>query len=1066
MGEPIVRPSNEGVYRADRFLLQDLPILKFLPDEMRSLVMDSFVSMTFPFGATILREGTETDALYVVAAGRARVLKTADRGEEISLQSLGPGDTFGEISFRGEARTAVTVRASSDTEVLRLDKSVFQALMKHQPRVREYIELQAKYRYFHGFFREYTAFAELPTEALESLLAAVEPIIVPEDTAVVRQGTPPDRMFIVEEGRLRVQTEREGRLRNVAYLRKGDYFGEAALFSGAPQTASVRSVTECKLLALSRASFDELVRAHPQFRDQLFSRLSQLDYRRSARIPLDFVNELLPADVFVHEKVAAGHVDVDNTDTYAAVTGPLSQSGDQPTPPRASASALDLGHRQTARRRIRSFPHVRQIDETDCGSATLAMVCRHYGRSVSLARIRQLVHTSLDGTSLRALCHAATELGLAARSIKASPHNLSQLPLPAIVHWEGNHWVVLYDIDVRHARIADPATRLIKLRRAEFEEKWTGYAALFDYTEAFARAPEGKSSAAWLAPFFRPFARPALQALGLAVVGSAMQMVLPIFTQVIVDRVLVDRDVALLNLLIVAMGAALVFMAAAMAIQRYLLSFIAVRVDSATLDFLTRALLALPTRYFHTRRTGDIQRRLAGVRLVREFVVQNALIGITSVAQVAATLVLMVVYSPLLTLVFVSVTPLYALLMRLSARWLRPTYDTLEQAFAKYASYQIDAIKGIETVKAMGAEGAFRELMLNEFNGVARKRFKADFTMMTYDGVVQILIVLSVILFLWVGARQVLAGAMTIGALVAFNSLVALANAPIRTLLSIWDNAQLMSVLLDRLNDVFEQEPEQGADRSRLLPVRTLEGRISFRNLGFRYGGPESPAILDAITLEVAPNQKIAIVGRSGSGKTTLIKCLAGLLEPTAGTIFYDGVDLRSLNYRDLRRQIGFVLQENHLFDDTIARNIAFGEAELNMDAVLWAARVANAHDFIERLPLGYETKIGESGLALSGGQRQRIAIARALYHRPPVIIFDEATSNLDAESERAVKENMSTLLDGRTAFIVAHRLSTVRDADLIVVLENGRIVEQGSHDELVHRRGLYYYLSSQQLGL
>jgi ATP-binding cassette subfamily B protein len=232
-------------------------------------------------------------------------------------------------------------------------------------------------------------------------------------------------------------------------------------------------------------------------------------------------------------------------------------------------------------------------------------------------------------------------------------------------------------------------------------------------------------------------------------------------------------------------------------------------------------------------------------------------------------------------------------------------------------------------------------------------------------------------------------------------------------LLTLWDNLQQATVYLNRLDDIFQQEPEQGEDRSRLLPVKSLEGRISLRHLGFRYGGPESPPILDDITFDVPPNTMVAIVGRSGCGKTTLIKCLAGLLEPTEGTILYDGVDLKSLNYRDLRRKIGFVLQENHLFDDSIARNIGFGEEEPDFDDVMWAAQTANAREFIERLPMGYDTRIGESGIGLSGGQRQRIAIARAIYTRPPVLIFDEATSALDAESERAVKENIDQLLEG-----------------------------------------------------
>jgi ATP-binding cassette subfamily B protein len=514
------------------------------------------------------------------------------------------------------------------------------------------------------------------------------------------------------------------------------------------------------------------------------------------------------------------------------------------------------------------------------------------------------------------------------------------------------------------------------------------------------------------------------------------------------------------------MGAVLVFILLAMVVQRYLLSFVAVRVDAATLDFLTRKLLALPVGYFQARRTGDIQRRLAGARQVREFLVQSGVQALTALVQAAAAVALMFAYSLTLALVFLAVAPLYALLMAGASRWLRPVFHRLEDAFGHYYSHQTDAIKGVETVKALGAEGAFRQLLLNEFHRISRHQFQADFTALCYEGAVEGVTFLSLVLFLWVGASQVMAGGMTIGALVAFNSLVVFASAALRTLLSLWDRLQLVSILLNRLDDVFEQEPEQGADRSRLRPVRSLEGRVRLQKVGFRYGGPESPPILEGISFEVPPGKRVAIVGRSGCGKTTLVKCLAGLLEPTEGTILYDGVDMKALNYRDLRRQIGFVLQENHLFSDTIARNIAFGEDEPDMDLVLWAARAACAHEFIERLPLGYDTRIGETGIALSGGQRQRIAIARALYHRPPVLLFDEATSALDSESERGVQENMGRLLEGRTAFVIAHRLSTVRDADLILVLEKGRLVEQGSHDELMKLQGLYFYLCSQQLAL
>jgi ATP-binding cassette subfamily B protein len=1008
------------------------------------------VPVSFPFGGVLAAEGQTADAVYVLVSGRARVVKRTDTGDEVPLNILHAGDTFGEIEMIDARPRPTTVRASSDVLALRLDRGAFEELLDADPNIRTYLELQLKHSTLQGFFRGFPPFARLSAEAVVGVvLADLEPRIVDAGSTIFEQGDTAGPLYLIEEGRVRLMRHANGTSQYLTSLGAGEYFGEVSAVNGAPRALAAEAVSACRLLALSPDAVKRLADAIPDFRALLDERIGQYEYRERAHTPEGLDEELLPAGAGAQVQVDAGQVD---------------QAATEDTTDEAPFE--EEGRFIKRRRRMRRMRFVRQIDEMDCGAACLAMVARHFGRDVSLARIRQLVNTGLDGTSLRSICSAAEELGLAARSVKASLHNLDRMPLPAVCHWDADHWLVLHHVTAHKAFVADPALGFRRLSREEFERRWTGYAALFDYTPAFEQAPRATGGLTWLWPLVKPHRASIAKALGLAVVVSVLQMVLPVFTQVIVDRVLVEQDLSLLRLLIVAMGATMVFIVIALLAQRYLLSFAAVRIDAAGLDFITRRLLALPMSYFATRRTGDLQRRIEGLRQVRDVLVQHGIAGVTAIAQLIVTVALMAAYSPWLTTVFLATAPFYAFLMFMAVRWLRPTIYDLEDAYGRYHSYQVDAIKGIETVKAVGGEPMFRQLMLGQFQRVAHKLFRADFMVMGYDGAVDAVTFLGLGLFLWAGAHQVLAGRLTIGGLVAFNSLLALATVPISNLLLLWDSLQRATVLLNRLDDVFENEPEQGHDRSRLRPVRSLSGHIAFRNVGFRYGGPEAPPILQGITLDVPPGKVIAVVGRSGSGKTTLAKCLAGLLEPTEGAILFDGLDLKTLNYRDLRRQIGFVLQDAYVFADSIARNIAFGEDEPDMERVKWAAQMASADEFIERLPFGYDTRIGETGLALSGGQRQRIAIARALYGKPPVLVFDEATSSLDTESERAVQQNLDALMRGRTTFVIAHRLSTIRHAGHIIVLEQGKLVEQGTHDELMRRQGLYYYLASQQLGI
>jgi len=1032
----------------DENLLRRSSLFQFLPEEhfekLRALLQEE----NYEFGDLLVRQGEPADAFYVLVSGRARVVKSDQNGNEIVLATLKPGDSFGESALtEGGTRTA-TVRCSTAVEALRLDRDDFLELAEETPELKHHIEMTARHRSLHGFLYAFSNFGRLPVPALRSLVEKLTPIEVPKGEAIIREGDPPGAMFILEKGRARAFHSRNGSQHNLAFYRDGDFFGELSILNGSPRAASIEAFSDCRLLALEPDAVRDLKRRYPEFGKLMEERLAQYQVESEARVPLDFATEMLPAEVAAHDKL---EVDDDKPKPVAAGEDPFAEEG---------------GLFRKRKGRIRKVEHIEQIDEMDCGAASLGMICRHFGRKVSLSRIRQLCHTSTDGTSLKAICRAATELGLAARALKVSLRNLPLMPLPAIVHWEGNHWIVLYDVADAYVKVADPALGLRKIPRKEFEEDWSGYAALFDYTTAFANAPESKPGLAWILPFLAKFKTIFIQVMLLAIAITFLELLFPVFTEMVVDKVIVEKNVSLLETILLGMGAALFFVQACSLAQEYLLSFAAVRLDTAILDFLSRQMLSLPMSYFTSRRTGDIQRRLDGARQVREFAVHHGVGAILALVQLTGALTLMALYSPSLMLAFLATTPLYIGLMYFSQKVLRPLFAGVEESQGKYSSHQIDAIKGIEAVKAASAENVFRDMMLNEFLSVSRKIFRSSFIVMTYDSVLQSIGMLSTAIFLWVGAKQVMSGSLSIGGFVAFSSLTAMAYGGIMRTLGVWDNMQFATVLLNRLNDIFEQEPEQGRDRSRLAPVHSLEGRIELRGVSFKYGGPEAPNILSDITLDIAPGRMIAFVGRSGCGKTTLIKLIAGLLEPTEGTILFDHTDLKTLNYRDVRRHIGMVLQENHIFNESIARNIAFGDAEPDLDRVLAAAQTAAAHDFIMRLPLGYETKIGESGLSLSGGQKQRIAIARAVYNNPPVLIFDEATSALDTESERAIQDNLGRLTAGRTTIVIAHRLSTIREADSIVVLEKGMVAEVGNHDELMAQRGLYFYLSSQQLGI
>ena len=452
----------------DGEILRRSSVFRFLSDEHFGAIEPLLQEEHYDFGSVIVKQDDPADSFYVLARGRARALKIKPDGEEIPLGVLKPGDSFGEAALSEGGTRNATVRCSTGVDVLRIDREDFLQLVRRLPELKQYVETTGRNRALQSFLYQFSNFGRLPMPVLRGMIDKLKPITFEKGNVIIREGDDAGPLYIIQKGRARAFAGIDGQQRNLAFYREGDFFGELSILNGSPRAASVEAFSDCELLALEPKSVQALRRRFPEFDKLLSERLAAYQAKTEARIPLDFTTELLPAETQVHDKV-----ELDG------------EQAPVETEEKEDPFADEKGLFRKRGKRIRKIDHIMQIDEMDCGAASLGMICRHFGRKVSLARIRQLCHTATDGTSLKALSRAASELGLAARALKVSLRNLPMMPLPAIAHWEGNHWIVLYDVDEQFVRVADPALGLRKIPRREFEAKWTGYAALFDYTPAF-----------------------------------------------------------------------------------------------------------------------------------------------------------------------------------------------------------------------------------------------------------------------------------------------------------------------------------------------------------------------------------------------------------------------------------------------------------------------------------------------------------------------------------------------------------------------------------------------------
>ncbi len=702
-----------------------------------------------------------------------------------------------------------------------------------------------------------------------------------------------------------------------------------------------------------------------------------------------------------------------------------------------------------------------QTTVQDSGLASLLMVAGFHGLSLDSEQIRLAFTNGVDPMTPTDIIRAGQKVGLKMKIIRGDWEQLQRGSVPMILGKVGGGHMVLAKMEEKRCLCYDPNTALPDIYTAsELSRFWTGEMYLVALRETPQRTGK-KFDLSWFLPaLFRHKV-----VLSEVVVASffvqIFGLVAPLFSQVVIDKVLVQKGLSSLDVLTVGLLVVVSFEAILGMVRTYLFSHTGNRIDVSLGMMLFRHLIHLPITYFENRPVGNVVNRVEEMMNIRNFLTQAPMTVLMDVLFGVVFVLTMFLYSPLLAIVSLAFIPLFIVLTLIATPILRKRLESQFKVHAENKALLVELLTGMHTVKSLALESEMGRRWENHLAKQATTGFRTTFTSNISESLAQIIQKVSMVVLMWLGARLVIGGELTVGQLIAFNMISGRVSTPILNLVNLWQEFQEMRLSIRHLSDIFSTATETPHDPAKSNPP-PLDGKVQVENVVFRYR-PDGPEILSDLSFTIRPGMKVGIVGRSGSGKSTITKLLQGLYLPERGRILIDGIDLSQIDTAWLRRQIGVVLQDNYLFNGTVKDNLLLAHPGASMAEIQPACELAGAHEFIIQLPQGYDTPVGERGGALSGGQRQRLAIARALLNNPRLLIFDEATSALDYESERVINQNLDAICEGRTVFLIAHRLSTVMNADVILVLEQGRLVEMGIHAQLLARKGIYAHLFRQQ---
>jgi ATP-binding cassette subfamily B protein len=721
------------------------------------------------------------------------------------------------------------------------------------------------------------------------------------------------------------------------------------------------------------------------------------------------------------------------------------------------------------------FPFYKQQDKMDCGPTSLRMVAKYYGRNYSIQKLRALGYTNKRGASLLGLSNAAEKIGFRSLGAKLTKDQLKEIELPCILHWRQNHFVVLYKIKKGIFYIADPAKGLIKYTEQEFAKNWFSHKEMHDGISLmlsptplfYEQEGEKKNKLNWwsILRYFYAYKQLFIQLIFGLSIGTLLSLITPFLTQSLVDIGINTRNISFVYLILIAQIMLFIGSTSVNFIRSWILLHISSRINISILtDFLIK-LMKLPISYFETKTTGDIMQRMSDQRNIESFLTGTTLSTLFSMINLIIFTVILIYYNVVIFMVSLISTILYTIwIVSFLKRRRELNYKQFDYSSSNQ-SLVVELVNGMQEIKLNDCERQKRwgweHVQANIFKfkvkNLALSQYQSAGSMFINQAKNIIITFLSV--------KAVIDGNITLGGMMAIQYIVGQVSNPIEQMLGFIQSYQDAKISLERLNEIHELEDEEPIDKDWINELPANKS-ITINNLTFRYPDAGSDPVLEHINLHIPQGKTTAIVGMSGSGKTTLLKLLLRFFEAEKGEIRIGETKLNQLSFKAWRSQCGTVMQDGFIFADTIAANIAVGDEFPDEDKLRHAIRVANISDFIEDLPFGLQTKIGSAGSGISQGQKQRLFIARAVYKNPHYLFFDEATNALDANNERVIMDNLQEFFTGRTVIVVAHRLSTVSNADNIIVLDKGKIIEQGTHYELTSLRGEYYGLVKNQLEL